>query len=321
VRRITGSLPRPVGFACRALLNLWARIDRAPGWRFHIVERLGDRLSTRPIPGRLPNGCRVLCDLRDVVQRQIYFWGVFEPCEAWLFTKLIKPGMTVVDAGANVGQYTLLAAKSVGETGMVHAFEPVPSVFEQLSTHVRWNNLTNVRLNRAALWSEDLDRLSLGLSEQESQNVSRYTILSRAKSVSAPAVRLDSYADRCGFTRLDFVKMDIEGAEPYALKGARNVFKTFSPLVLMEIVPARLLEVGVQPSELLATMSESGYRSWRIGSSAETSGEFNDPEAIDIANVLFYRGELPDCVRHGWSYRQALRWAQTAQHPKATSPR
>jgi FkbM family methyltransferase len=218
--------------------------------------------------------------------------------------------MTIVDAGANIGQYTLLASKCVGETGSVYAFEPVPSVFERLSYHVSWNKLTNVTLNRAALWSEDLDCISLGLDEAEGHNVSRYTVLSDTGAVSAPAVCLDSYAERCGFTRLDFIKIDVEGAEPAAIAGARKVLRKFTPLVLLEMVPARLLQVGVQVQELLATMRELGYRSWRLDASAEMSGEFDNPEAIDIANVLFYQGDLPAPLRE-WNYRQALRWAWT----------
>jgi FkbM family methyltransferase len=307
-------LPRPLGAVCRGLLDVWARTGRAPGWRFRIIENWGQRLSSQRLIGHLPNGCRMLCDLRDVVQRQIYFWGVFEPCEAWLFTQLIKPGMTVVDAGANIGQYTLLAARCVGETGMVHAFEPVPSVFERLSHHITWNKLTNVVLNRAALWSEDRDRISLGLDEAEGHNVSRYTILSDTGAVSAPAVCLDSYADRRGFTRLDFVKIDIEGAEPAAIAGAQKVLRKFTPLVLLEMVPARLLQVGVQAQELLATMRELGYRSWRLDTSAEMSGEFENTDTVDIANVLFYPAELPEPLRAEWNYRQALRWAWNGSH-------
>lgn len=307
---MTEPLPCTVGFACRTLLNLWARLDRAPGWRYRIIEEWGERFADRPIVGRLPNGCSILCDLRDAVQRHIYFWGVFEPCEAWLFTQLLKPGMTVVDAGANVGQYTLLASKCVGGTGMVHAFEPVPSVFERLNHHVLWNKVLNIKLNRAALWSEDLSSISLGVPEGQACNVSRYTIAANAE-VSAPAVTLDTYADLSSLKRLDFVKMDIEGAEPYAIAGANNVLTTFAPLVLMELAPALLLKLGNRASRLVEMMHDLGYRSWRIGPSAEASGELENPDKIDIANVLFYHDDLPGCVRDGWSYRQAIRWARS----------
>lgn len=304
-------LPRPLGAVCRALLDVWSWTGRAPGWRYRLVEEWGQWLSTQPLVGRLPNGCRVVCDLRDVVQRQIYFWGVFEPCEAWLFTQLIKPGMTIVDAGANIGQYTLLAAKCTGDTGTVHAFEPAPSVFERLSHNVACNGFTNVRLNRAALWCEDLDRISLGLDDEERSNVSRYTILSNANTISAPSVRLDSYAERCALARLDFLKIDIEGAEPFAIAGANKVLEKFGPLILLEVSPERLSRVGTQTRDLVATLSELGYRSWRLGDSAESSGELNDSDPIDIANVLFYRGDFPESLRSEWNYRRALRWART----------
>jgi hypothetical protein len=154
----------------------------------------------------------------------------------------------------------------------------------------------------------DLDRISLGLDESEAHNMSRYTILGDTGAVSALAVYLDSYADRCSFTRLDFVKIDIEGA---AIAGAQKVLRKFAPLVLLEMAPARLLQVGVQAQDLLATMCELGYRSWCLNASAETSSEFDNPDEIDIANVLFYQGDLPTPLRTQWNYRKALRWAWT----------
>src|SRR5205085_1504296 len=84
------------------------------------------------------------------VQRHIYFQGVYEPVEAYLFSRLAAPGMTVVDAGANVGQYTLIASARVGPSGAVHSFEPVPETYRVLAEHVAANRAANVVANRAA---------------------------------------------------------------------------------------------------------------------------------------------------------------------------
>jgi hypothetical protein len=86
------------------------------------VERLAPKLARARMETRLPDGSMMRCDFSDIVQRQIYFGGLFEPIEAYLFLKMLGPGMTAFDVGANCGQYTLLAARAVGALGY-RAFE------------------------------------------------------------------------------------------------------------------------------------------------------------------------------------------------------
>src|ERR1700730_16140389 len=76
-------------------------------------------------------GYKIKLDLADYIQRSIYL-RTFEPRESALIRHYLKPGMTFVDVGANVGYYTLLAASLVGRRGRVLAFEPSPYVFERL---------------------------------------------------------------------------------------------------------------------------------------------------------------------------------------------
>ena len=112
----------------RHLLKAWGSSAKAPGLWYQAVERWGTRCGAgKQWLRRLPNGLVMSCDLRDHVQRQIYFQGCYEPVEAYLFCKLIKPGMTVIDAGANVGQYTLLASTSVGASALSRATKTAAS--------------------------------------------------------------------------------------------------------------------------------------------------------------------------------------------------
>src|SRR5262245_29727177 len=120
--------------ARRSLLRAWGRWGRAPGWYYQVSERWAPLIANgRSLEATLPNGCRMQCDLRDSIQRAIYFFGAFEPLDSYLFLKLVRPGMTVIDAGANVGQYTLLASQAVGSEGHVYSFEPIPAIFDVLA--------------------------------------------------------------------------------------------------------------------------------------------------------------------------------------------
>src|SRR5688572_5258274 len=146
----------PVRGVVRSLLRVWSRFPKAPGYLYQAVERWGSRLAVRPLECRLFNGARMTCDLRDHVQRQIYFFGAYEPIETYLFRLLLRPGMVVVDVGANVGLYTLIAAGEVGVRGEVHAFEPVPETFERLVDHVMVNGVADiVRANPVGLWHKN----------------------------------------------------------------------------------------------------------------------------------------------------------------------
>ena len=202
----------------RMALRTWARVGKSPGLYYQVVEKFGAGLASGPLKTRLPNGCVMQCDVTDHVQRHIYFLGVYEAIEASLFCRLLKPGDTVIDAGANVGQYSLLASTQVGPSGQVHAFEPVPRNFAALSRNVQLNNLSNVRLNQIALWNEPSELVFERPEEPDSNNGSFGAInpgnaaSTNQTRVTVPAIPLDQYVEENQLASVDFIKMDIEGA-------------------------------------------------------------------------------------------------------------
>jgi FkbM family methyltransferase len=298
----------------RAMLVAWSRTGRAPGYLYQAVDRCGPALAGRSaLASRLPNGCRVHCDLRDEVQRVMWFFGAYEAVQARLFAQFLRPGLTVIDAGANVGQYTLLAATGVGPSGTVHAFEPVPETFARLQQNIADNALTNVRPNRAALWHAD-GPLRLGLPPQMvGRNVGSYSLGQGdlPSAVEAPGIRLDAYADAAGIDRVGLIKMDIEGAEPGALAGGRSLIERSRPVLFMEVARSLLGQLGSSPAALWRELSSLGYRAWRIGLSAATSGPISDLEGFEKADIIFHQEDLPPAVTDHWDLRAALRWARS----------
>jgi FkbM family methyltransferase len=273
---------------------------------YHIVEEWGERLATKPLLGYLANGATMRCDLGDSMQRQIYFLGAYEPIETYLFPLLLRPGMVVVDAGAHIGQYTLLAALEVGALGAVHAFEPVPKNFDQLTFHIRENRLPSiVHANMLALWQET-GTLQLTLSAEQPRNPGAYTAglsSSSVDSVTCKAVSLDSYVSENHIARVDVIKMDIEGAEWFALKGAREVLERWHPTILMELSRPTCSGLGYQPERVLDFMKSFGYQMWVIGTSPSECRHMLTPPAVDFANVIFHTDPLPDAIVAGWSLR------------------
>jgi FkbM family methyltransferase len=253
------------------------------------------------------------CDLSDYVQQQIYFLGVYEPQLSHAFVRVLRPGMVVVDAGANVGQHTLLASTAVGEGGAVHSFEPVPQIFENLSRHVAMNGLRNVHLNRIALWCEETE-LALGLPAGHDGNRGAYSIRAAERestAVAAPAIRLDTYIAAQKLGRVDVIKMDVEGAEPFAIRGARETLRRFSPLIFIEVYREGLTGMGSSPQALWDELASFGYRAWEIGYTPAQVRRMNSFDHITLANVLLTRGDLPAELASGWTVHSVKRWARS----------
>ncbi len=308
---ISRPLPAPIQAAARTLIRRWARTGRKASRLFRLIERWGPRLATGPLETTLPNGCRVSCDLHEFVQRQVYFMGAFEPVESYLFTRLLRRGMTVIDAGANIGQYTLLAATAVGRSGSVHSFEPVPSICASLRRHVSVNRLTNVSVNQLALWHEE-STVTLGLPPDRIYNAGSWTIgtsESQSAAVRAEAIRLDSYVSRRALPRVDVIKMDIQGAEPFALEGARKMLADWHPTLMMEVHRPSLAALGSSPEALWAFLSQFGYRAWRIRPSLKNSGPLPNLDGVEFENFFFHIEDLPHAVTSGWSRHVPKQWA------------
>ncbi len=304
-----------IRFFSRKLLDIWGFIGIAPGWRYQTFEKFGqDLASSSPLSSFLPNHCHISCYLADHVQRQIYFMGVYEPVESYLFTHLLKPGMTVIDAGANIGQYTLLASTIVGTEGAVHSFEPVPDTFVQISTNVKVNQLSNVYLNQAALWNESTT-LKLSLSDEMKDNIGSYSVgvKNQATTVESVSVRLDDYIVSKKIKRVDLIKMDIEGAEFSALTGMQEVLERERPILLIELNRLALQRVGYTPESIWNLLvNKFDYLGYLI--EIDSCKKISDTSEIQQKNILFvHKSKIPDFIKDGWDLKYILRWARSGK--------
>lgn len=297
----------------RNLLRQWPRFGRGYGYFYQAMESWGPRLGDdSPCPSTLPDGSRVLCDLKDHVQRHMFFQGVYEPIEAYLFVRLLRPGCVVFDVGANVGQYTLLASSAVGEAGAVHSFEPVPRNFDRLKSHVELNGLRNAHLNRVAAWRESTE-LCFGRPSSEANDGS-YTI-GAAGEIRARAIRLDEYAVENKIDRLDVVKMDIEGAELGAIEGMIGLLERHRPLVLMEINRSACARVGYDPGKFWEVLVRPfGYTAWSIPHCSNEWQRLDSSDGVEQMNVLLTPAGLPASVASDWDFRRCIRWARQRIH-------
>jgi len=139
----------------------------------------------------------------------------------------LELGDVVVDAGANVGIFTFWAAKKVGENGRVFAFEPFQEVNKILSDSLEYNEYQgkNIEVVPCAL-GEDNGDLTLNY---QNDDLGGSKIGKKANLVKVSQIRLDDFIEKKGIDRVDFIKMDIEGMEREALKGASKTIAKFKP--------------------------------------------------------------------------------------------
>lgn len=209
------------------------------------------------------HGCRFQVDLGEYIQRSVYF-GTFEAEETRLMEKLLHPGDTFVDAGANIGYFTALGARCVGEQGRVLAVEPSSIAFLKLERMVRENGLRQVILHNGALGDRTHEApLYLDESRRSNRNHSPSLVAQgdRFTLETVPVTTLDALADRYGLAQIDLLKVDVEGHEPALLDGAaRLIAEGRIRAVFCEVDEYNLQAAGSNSERLLAQFASLGFR-------------------------------------------------------------
>ncbi len=160
--------------------------------------------------------------------------GDYEPNVLPVFLKSLRPGDCVLDVGANIGIFTLLAAKRVGSKGRIYAFEPIARNVQSICAGILGNGLTNISLIPVAA-SDKAGAVSMHPTDNSSNGIVDVRVSTPGDADMAPMNRIDSLLG--GIERLDVIKIDIEGFEPNAWKGIRSLVERLRPLIFSEFSP------------------------------------------------------------------------------------
>lgn len=195
--------------------------------------------------------------------------GTYDDANLRLCQKLIRPGHVCIDVGANAGVYTVLMARWASDAGQVHAFEPVAHVRQRLLRNVRLNRLAQVRVEECAVGAAPgiammhqvrPEVFRAGTSSLvANENIERMTGAA-FDQVEVAVTTLDAYAVKAALTRVDFIKLDVEGYELECLRGAAGLLGTHRPLIFMEHNQERLRHLGRDEQEIARFFQTHGYR-------------------------------------------------------------
>lgn len=241
------------------------------GALLRITRDLGDccfaKLHRYPLKARA-DGCVLHGQFRHRSFLHHISEGNYEPMTVELFKQHLRPGMTVIDGGAHIGFFSLLAAQRVGPQGRVWSFEPDPYNFRCLLFNVEINRCWNVepvqKLLSDTVGSVSFFQSSGTISSSLGDRSEQHDALNGAsvKKVVAQSTTLDAELDGA---RADLIKLDIEGAEPLALRGMVQLLQRQHRTVLFaEINPSALKSVNATPAALIRTLKELAFEIYFI---------------------------------------------------------
>jgi FkbM family methyltransferase len=246
----------------------------------------------RPVRLQIEPGVSFLLDPRDFVPLTILRTGEWQP-EVWeSLSPSLSEGRVFMDVGAHIGYFTLKAAVRVGKTGRVVAFEPNPETLALLRGNIEASQAQNVTVEPIACTDRE-QTLTLFAAPIANTGASSLSRTNADVSIGEPprpfTVRgrpIDDVLRELNLTRLDAIKIDVEGAEVYVLRGAVDTLKRFHPKVIMEMIPDQLAHMQTSVADVVSIMKAAGYNRSKPLGPLQTDWEWVVLEPRDMASVI-----------------------------------
>jgi FkbM family methyltransferase len=201
-------------------------------------------------------GGKLLCDSRDYIQRRIRFFGIYEHNLTFYMMSCIQAGDTVVDIGANIGYFSVLCSKLVGESGKVIAIEADPNTFKRLKENLQLNGCRNVESRNVAATE---DCCMVNMHSPDAHNKGANTIVRQSSDAAdgTPGMPFQNFV-KSDIPRVKFIKIDIEGSEGPVLQQIIN---------LLHALPDKLViasEVSPSTAWCINALKKAGFEAFAI---------------------------------------------------------
>ena len=222
-------------------------------------QREGQWGSYRSDPVEMETGAKLVLNPACEYSRKRFVYRKAEVPEILFMSKVVKPGDSVLDVGANIGYWSTALSAQVGPRGRVYAFEPSPVTLEYLRKNIAINNCGNVSVFPVGLSSEDktgrfwLSKDHTGSSRLDDDSSKK------DESIEIEVVALDSICGSFDLDRISFIKIDVEGGEVKILEGAKKLLSKISPIILLECNSSLYKESGVSLARFIAICDSLGY--------------------------------------------------------------
>lgn len=229
-------------------------------------------------------GSKMLVDSRRGLGARVWENGTWEMMTTKIMQKYLKKGMVVVDIGANIGYYSLLAAKRVGPSGKVYAFEPAPENYAALKKNIEMNGYTNIiPVQKAVADKNGVVPFLLDVKEPLAHRIQDNG--DKKNNIEVSVVTLDDFF-KDKEKQIDIIKIDAEGSEMFVLEGMRRILTENKNLVVFSEFCPHLLEVsGVRPIDYLNKFTENDFKVYEIDEQKQVMKEADFNEITQTHNT------------------------------------
>lgn len=280
----------------------WCYLMSQPAFRLSPMKTMLHLLSWRircflrvPATVKLRNwGVRMFLppEWRGIAKLAFVFRERYER-ELLLLQKLLSPGMTFVDAGACYGIYTLAASKIVGSAGSVLAFEPAPRAFRILQKNVSLNSLPNVTAYSLALTTSSGKALLYRHPNVGCDSLGKDDSFTSTSEVIATE-SLDSVLGKTLVSRVDVIKIDVQGAEEWVLRGATEVLNSNHPVVIFEVYPPCAAPLHLSPRGAWDFLASLGYEFFVADSCGKLRKQLVPPTDGNVVAIHLQSSAIPE---------------------------
>ena len=223
-----------------------------------------------------------------------------EKAEQQLVKKLVRPNMTVFDIGANIGNYSMLFSEIVGKFGRVYSFEPTPSTFKTLQKRILQGEYKNVFAYNKAVFSEnqliEFNEFpeeysvwnSLGIPQMLVPNSLNNEYVPVVRTELVEGIKIDTFCENHNIEKIDYLKLDVEGAESDALQGAANLIQKKAIRFLQFEISQKMLEgFNRRARDTFDFLIQNGYECHKIKGTGEIGEEVNNSESFYENYIAF----------------------------------
>jgi FkbM family methyltransferase len=215
-----------------------------------------------------PFGFQIAASPRDYASSSIYFFGDYDPLMTSVVRHFVREGQIAFDIGTDRGWFSLLMGSCVGPSGEVHAIEALPQNADRLRSNLALNGMSWVHVQEKAICDRSgtatfhlptHDVIDDFPDVEHCSGVGYLTDIPSTSTITVPTLTLDEYVAERGIRRIDFLKMDIEGAEVSAFRGATNVLQRLRPIIAVEYNRITLERAGTSLQDLDEILNSLDY--------------------------------------------------------------
>jgi FkbM family methyltransferase len=245
------------------------------------LRRLAQRVVKRLIPPVMNfRGAPLALNQQDAIVSGSLALGFYETFVIDVIENLLRPGMTFLDVGANIGLYTALAARIVGPSGRVIAVEPSSSNCAVIKETVRLNAFSNVIIFEGAA-SDEAGRAALFQCDDNPADHRLHDRTGKRAKVEVETITLDALAAERGVGRADVIKIDTQGAEASVFAGMTALLAVNpAPVITLEFWPWGLSQAGSDPRALLDRIIAAGFSLYELDGDRRQIVHRNDLAAL-----------------------------------------